>query len=40
MTYDGWKRIDEHEQWRGKPFGRPRVKLTRLREMVAIAGGD
>ena len=38
--YDGWKRIDEHEQWRGKPFGRPRVKLTRVREMVAIAGGD
>ena len=40
IDYDGWKRIDEHEQWRGKPFGRPRVKLTRVREMVAIAGGD
>jgi ferredoxin--NADP+ reductase len=40
VTYDGWKRIDEHEQWRGKPVGRPRVKLTRVREMVSIAGGD
>jgi ferredoxin--NADP+ reductase len=40
VGYDGWKRIDEHEQWRGKPYGRPRVKLTRLREMVAIAGGN
>ncbi len=40
VDYDGWKRIDEHEQWRGKPFGRPRVKLTRRREMVTIAGGN
>jgi len=40
VSYDGWKRIDAHEQERGRPHGRPRVKLTRLPEMVAIAGGD
>jgi hypothetical protein len=40
VTYDGWKRIDEHEQWCGRPVGRPRVKLTRQRETVAIAGAD
>jgi ferredoxin--NADP+ reductase len=40
VGYDGWKRIDAHEQDRGRPFGRPRVKVTRLREMVAIAGGN
>jgi ferredoxin--NADP+ reductase len=40
VTYDGWKRIDEHEQQRGRPAGRPRVKLTRLGEMVEIAAAD
>jgi ferredoxin--NADP+ reductase len=40
VTYEGWQRIDRHERERGEPTGRPRVKLTRLGEMVGIAAGD
>ncbi len=43
VDYEGWKRIDRHEQGRGQPAGRPRVKLTRLGEMVQVAatnGGE
>jgi ferredoxin--NADP+ reductase len=40
VTYDGWQRIDRHERARGERSGRPRVKLTRLGEMVGIAAAE
>jgi ferredoxin--NADP+ reductase len=38
VTWDGWKAIDDHEVARGEPQGRPRVKLVRVPEMIAVAG--
>ncbi len=38
VTWRGWEAIDEHERGRGAPAGRPRVKLVRVPEMVAVAG--
>jgi ferredoxin/flavodoxin---NADP+ reductase len=35
VDYEGWVRIDRHEQGLGEPAGRPRVKLTRLEELLA-----
>ena len=37
VTWDGWKAIDTHEVARGEPQGRPRVKLVRVPEMIAVA---
>ena len=37
VTWEGWSAIDAHEQRSGKPHGRPRVKIVRVPEMVAIA---
>jgi len=37
VTWDGWKLIDEHEVALGGPQGRPRVKLVRVPEMIAVA---
>ena len=37
VTWDGWKAIDRHEVARGEPHGRPRVKLVRVPEMIAVA---
>ena len=37
VTWDGWKAIDEHEVAYGEPQGRPRVKLVRVPEMIAVA---
>ena len=37
VTWHGWKAIDEHEVARGEPHGRPRVKLVRVPEMIAVA---
>jgi len=37
VTWDGWKAIDEHEVARGEPQGRPRVKVVRVPEMIAVA---
>src|SRR5919197_78041 len=37
VTWDGWKGIDEHEVAQGEPQGRPRVKLVRVPEMIAVA---
>jgi ferredoxin/flavodoxin---NADP+ reductase len=34
VGYDGWRAIDEAEQERGRPQGRPRVKFCRIDEMV------
>jgi ferredoxin--NADP+ reductase len=38
VTWRGWEAIDEHERGRGAPAGRPRIKLVRVPEMLAVAG--
>jgi ferredoxin--NADP+ reductase len=41
ITYAGWEAIDAHERGLGEPAGRPRVKLTRLEELLdAATAGD
>jgi ferredoxin--NADP+ reductase len=40
VTYDGWLEIDRHERARGEPEGRPRVKLTRIDEMLRVAASE
>jgi ferredoxin/flavodoxin---NADP+ reductase len=40
VTYDGWASIDRHERALGESSGRPRVKLTRIEEMLRVAAGD
>jgi ferredoxin/flavodoxin---NADP+ reductase len=37
ITYAGWSEIDRHERQRGEPHGRPRVKLTRIEDMLRVA---
>jgi ferredoxin--NADP+ reductase len=37
VTYAGWSEIDRHERALGEPAGRPRVKLTRIEEMLRVA---
>ncbi|MGD0197846.1 MAG: FAD-dependent oxidoreductase [Solirubrobacteraceae bacterium] len=37
IDYAGWERIDRHERALGEASGRPRVKLTRVEEMLAAA---
>jgi ferredoxin/flavodoxin---NADP+ reductase len=37
ITYDGWEMIDRHERELGESSGRPRVKLTRIDELLAVA---
>ena len=39
VTWAGWRAIDAHERQAGQPHGRPRVKIVRVPEMVAIAEG-
>jgi len=39
VRYDGWELIDAAEQAAGEPLGRPRVKLTRVEDMVDVALG-
>jgi ferredoxin--NADP+ reductase len=34
VSYDEWLHIDEAEKGLGEPHGRPRVKLTRVHEML------
>ncbi len=34
IEYSGWEAIDAHERGLGEPHGRPRVKLTRLDELL------
>ena len=38
VDYSGWELIDEHERGLGEPHGRPRVKLTRIEELLGVAG--
>jgi ferredoxin/flavodoxin---NADP+ reductase len=40
VTYEGWSEIDRHEQARGEPHGRPRVKLTRIEQLLRVAAGE
>ncbi|MCO5178590.1 MAG: FAD-dependent oxidoreductase [Candidatus Promineofilum sp.] len=35
VSFDDWKRLDEFELNRGKAEGRPRVKFTRIEDMLA-----
>jgi ferredoxin--NADP+ reductase len=37
VSWDGWSAIDRHEVALGAPQGRPRVKLVRVPEMLAVA---
>jgi ferredoxin/flavodoxin---NADP+ reductase len=37
VTWSGWEAIDTHEQGLGEPHGRPRVKLVRVPQMIAVA---
>ncbi|MDX1583999.1 MAG: NADP oxidoreductase, partial [Thermoanaerobaculia bacterium] len=34
VSYEEWARLDEHEIEAGRPHGRPRVKLSRVEEML------
>jgi ferredoxin--NADP+ reductase len=38
VSYDDWRRLDELEVARGRALGRPRVKFTRVDEMLAALG--
>jgi ferredoxin--NADP+ reductase len=40
VSYAGWEAIDRHERARGEEEGRPRVKLTRIEEMLRIAASE
>ncbi len=40
ITYAGWSEIDRHERSLGEPSGRPRVKLTRIEEMLRVAAAQ
>jgi ferredoxin--NADP+ reductase len=40
FSYQDWLRLDEIEQARGKEQGRPRVKFTRVEEMLAALNRD
>ncbi len=40
VTYAGWSEIDRHERSLGEPAGRPRVKLTRIEEMLRVAAAQ
>jgi ferredoxin--NADP+ reductase len=37
VSWSGWTLIDAHERGLGEPQGRPRVKLVRVPDMVALA---
>ena len=37
VTWEGWQAIDRHETGLGEPQGRPRVKLVRVNDMIAVA---
>jgi len=40
VTYAGWSEIDRHERTLGERAGRPRVKITRIEEMLRIAAAE
>jgi ferredoxin/flavodoxin---NADP+ reductase len=40
VSFQGWEAIDRAERERGEPQGRPRVKFTRIDEMVEVARNE
>ena len=38
VSWDDWKRIQEKEDEKGQGEGRPRVKFTRVQEMLDTLG--
>ena len=40
VTYAGWSEIDRHERELGESSGRPRVKLTRIEDMLRVAADE
>jgi ferredoxin--NADP+ reductase len=40
VTYEGWTEIDRHERELGERSGRPRVKLTRIEQMLRVAASE
>jgi ferredoxin/flavodoxin---NADP+ reductase len=40
VTYEGWEAIDRHERSLGEAAGRPRVKLTRIEELLRVAASE
>jgi ferredoxin--NADP+ reductase len=40
VTYSGWEAIDRHERALGEPAGRPRVKLTRIEQLLRAAADE
>jgi ferredoxin--NADP+ reductase len=40
VSYAGWCEIDRHERALGEPVGRPRVKLTRIEELLRVAAAQ
>jgi ferredoxin/flavodoxin---NADP+ reductase len=40
VTYSGWEAIDRHERALGERAGRPRVKLTRIDELLQVAAAE
>jgi ferredoxin--NADP+ reductase len=38
VSYEDWRRLDQLEVGRGRPAGRPRVKFTRVKDMLAALG--
>ncbi|MHB8240464.1 MAG: FAD-dependent oxidoreductase [Solirubrobacteraceae bacterium] len=40
VPYAGWEAIDRHERALGEPTGRPRVKLTRIDELLRVAAAE
>jgi ferredoxin/flavodoxin---NADP+ reductase len=40
VTYAGWEAIDRHERALGEAANRPRVKLTRIEELLRVAAAE
>ena len=40
VTYAGWESIDRHERSLGETVGRPRVKLTRIEQLLRAAAAE
>jgi ferredoxin/flavodoxin---NADP+ reductase len=40
VSYSGWEAIDRRERALGEPVGRPRVKLTRIEELLQAAASE
>jgi hypothetical protein len=38
VSFEDWSKIDRVEVERGQPLGKPREKLTRIGEMLAVLG--